>query len=240
MMQSATFYRVLVPAVLLALLFGIAAPGAAQAEEVEAHPTESAKWFTTSLSFGSFWLNDANIQATYTDSGKFMSKLTMGFVPWSRYVHTEINLGLGFLQFPGKAQFISSGGASADGVMMTIFPLSVDLLVGIDIAEEQPVVPYGGAGLSWTLWRENETGDGEEWVGDRVGWSGFFGLGFLLDRLEPERAARVDAKVGINDSYITVEGRYSKVEKQLRDGEWESAGLTFSGWSLQVGLKLAY
>jgi len=239
-MQLATFSRANVPVALLALLFSMAAPGVASADEAEGPATESPKWFTTSLSFGSFWIDDENIQAAYTDSGKFMSKLTMGFVPWSRFVHTEINLGMGFLQFPGKAQFVNNGGASADGVMMTIFPLSVDLLVGVDIAEEQPVVPYGGAGLSWTLWRENETGDGEEWVGDRVGWSGFFGVGLLLDRLEPERASRVDAKAGINDSYITVEGRYSKVEKQLRDGEWEDAGLTFSGWSLHVGLKLAY
>jgi hypothetical protein len=73
-----------------------------------------------------------------------------------------------------------------------------------------------------------------------LGWSGFFGLGLLLDRLEPARAARVDAKVGINDSYLTIEGRYSKVESQMRDGEWQSDGLSFSGWALQIGLKLAY
>jgi hypothetical protein len=239
-MQAVTFSRALLGAALFALLSCVAAPGAVQAAETEEYSSESPKWFTTSLSFGAFWVNDANIQATYTDSGKFMSKLTMGFVPWSRFVHTEVNLGLGFLQFPGKAQFISSGAASADSVMMTMLPLSLDVLVGIDIAEEQPVVPYGGAGLAWTLWRENETGDGEQWVGDRLGWSGFFGLGLLLDRLEPARAARVDAKVGINDSYLTIEGRYSKVESQMRDGEWQSDGLSFSGWALQIGLKLAY
>lgn len=239
-MQAVTSPRVLVAAGLLALLSCFATPNLAQAGGAEALPTESPKWFTTSLSFGSFWIDDANISATYSDSGKFISKLTMGFVPWSRYIHTEVNVGLGFLQFPGKAQFISSGSASADSVMLTILPLSVDLLVGVDIVDEQPVVPYGGAGLAWTLWREHETGDGERWVGDRFGWSGFFGVALLLDRLEPSRAARVDAKVGINDSYLTIEGRYSKVEQQLRDGEWQSDGLSFSGWSLHVGLKLAY
>jgi len=232
--------RLLACAVLIGL-FGLASlPAAAHARAAKEPSVESAKWFTTSLSFGSFWLADENIQASYTDSGKFITKLNVGFVPWSRYVHTEISLGVGFLQFPGKAQFISTGGSSADSVMLTMFPLSVDLLVGIDIVEEQPVVPYGGVGLAWTLWRENETGGGAEWVGDRMGGSAFFGVGLLLDRLEPARAARVDAKTGINDSYVTIEGRYSKIESQLRDGEWQTDGLKFSGWSLHVGLKLAY
>ncbi len=227
-------------ALLIGLLGLAATPVVAHAEAATEHPTESPKWFTTSLSFGAFWINDSNIQASYTDSGKFMTRLNVGFVPWSRYVHAEVSLGLGFLQFPGKAQFISSGGDSADSVMLTMFPLSLDLLVGADIVEEQPVVPYGGVGLAWTLWREHETGDGEEWTGDRIGGSAFFGVGLLLDRLEPKRAARIDAKSGINDAYLTVEGRYSKVEAQRRDGEWLSDGLTFSGWSLHVGLKLAY
>jgi hypothetical protein len=232
------------PLAACALLIGLGAalvvPSAAQAGPSSEFPAESPKHFTTSLSFGSFWLADPNIQASYTDSGKFMTRLNMGFVPWSRYVHTEVSLGIGFLQFPGKAQFTTGGGDSADSVMLTMFPLSVDLLIGVDIVNEQPVVPYGGVGLAWTLWREHRTGGGEEWVGDRMGGSYFFGVGVLLDRLEPQRAARVDARTGINDSYITVEGRYSKVEAQMRDGEWQTDGLRFSGWSLHVGLKLAY
>ena len=239
-MRSFLRLRLLACAALIGLFGFSSLPAAAYAGGGEDTFGESAKWFTTSLSFGAFWLADENIQASYTDSGKFISKINVGFVPWSRYVHTEVSLGIGFLQFPGKAQFVSTGGSSADSVMLTMFPLSVDLLVGIDIAKEQPVVPYGGVGLAWTLWRENETGGGEEWVGDRMGGSAFFGVGLLLDRLEPARAARIDAKSGINDSYLTVEGRYSKVEAQLRDGEWQTDGLNFSGWSLHIGLKLAY
>ena len=227
-------------AVLIGLLILCSLPSAGQAAVARQDPGESPRWFTTSLSFGAFWLSDENIGASYNGSGKFMSKLNMGFVPWSRYVHTEISVGFGFLQFPGKAQFVSTGTASADSVMMTIFPISLYLLVGIDIAKEQPVVPYGGVGMVWTLWREHETSAGTKWVGDRLGGSAFFGVALLLDRLEPERAARIDAKSGLNDSYLTVEGRYSKVEAQLRDGEWQTDGLKFSGWSLLVGLKLAY
>ena len=101
-------------------------------------------------------------------------------------------------------------------------------------------MPYGGVGLNYTLWRENEHGGGDEWAGDKLGFSAFFGGAFLLDVLERARSRRLDATTGINDCYITVEGRYRDVKSQIRSGGLTTEGLSFSGWSVMAGVKLVY
>jgi len=216
-------------------------PAAASAASSESSvPEESPKWLTTGMDFGAFWLNDENIQSTYSGSGKFVTRLTVGFVPWSRYIHIELAGRIGFLQFLGSQSFVATGEGSADKVMMTIFPINVDLTVGVDIVHEQPIVPYGGIGFAATLWREHETGGGDEWTGDRLGYNVFFGGRFLLDAVDKNRAALLDITTGINDAFITVEGRWADVKTQFQDGEPTTDGLGFGGWSIHAGLLLAY
>ncbi len=233
-----TFRTLLIATLMTAPL--LAAPLTAEAQVSERGYEETPKRFTTGLSFGALWLDDTNIQATYTSKGRFMTKLTLGVVPWSRFVHVEINGSFGFLQFTGTQTFIDTGDDSADSVMMTIFPFNVDLLIGVDIFEEQPVVPYGGVGFALTLWRENETGGGDVWNGDRLGGNVFFGAGILLDSLERNRAQHLDVSTGINDAYLTLEGRWANVKTQFRDGSPTTDGLGFGGWSFHAGLKLVY
>ena len=115
-----------------------------------------------------------------------------------------------------------------------------DLSVGVDIADEQPVVPYGGIGLVWTLWREHEAGGGDEWTGYRLGYNAFFGAALLLDRIEQRRARQVDASTGVNDAFLTLEGRFSKVDSEFEDGDLVKGSLDFSGWSFLAGIKLVY
>jgi hypothetical protein len=229
------------PALVISSLLVLSLAGPAQAaSSVDSSLEESKKRFQMGLSFGAFWLEDADIQSVYGSKGRFMPKLSIGFVPLSKYVHIETNFTIGFLQFQGSEVFVSSGDSSADSVWMTVFPLGFDLSIGIDIAEEQPVVPYGGVGFALTLWREHESGDGDSWSGDRFGYSGFFGLAVLLDRFEPARSRRLDASSGINDAFFSFEGRYSDVSRQVRDGEISTEGLAFGGWSFTAGLKLVY
>jgi len=229
------------PALLLSGLLALALATPAQAApSVDRALEESQKRFQMGLSFGAFWLEDSDIQSVYGSKGRFMPKLSIGFVPLSKYVHIETNFTLGFLQFQGSEVFVSSGDSSADSIWMTVFPLGFDLLIGVDIAHEQPVVPYGGFGFALTLWREHESGDGDSWAGDRFGYSGFFGLAVLLDSFEPARSRRLDASAGINDAYFSFEGRYSDVKRQIRDGRVSTDGLDFGGWSFTAGLKLVH
>lgn len=201
---------------------------------------ESRKLFTTSINFGGAFFDDSNIQDIYGSGGMFFPNLTLGLVPWSKFVHVEIDVGLSFVQFQGAQRFVTGGGGSADKVQMTVLPIMVDLLVGVDIVDEQPVVPYGGIGLNYTLFKEESLSSSAEWSGDKIGYSVFFGGAFLLDVLEVTRSRTLDATTGINDVFLTVEGRYRDVKTQIRDGVAYTDGLTFGGWSIRAGIKLVY
>ena len=210
---------------------------------------ESAKFLSTGLTFGGMVLQDPNIIAGYGTVPAMVPRLSFGVIPWSRFVHVEIRATLSFGILDGTQRVVSTGAASADTVGLSIFPLTLDLLLGIDIIDEQPVVPYGGIGIAWTPWRETER-DADSFgpaalgdllqKGDRFGWNAFFGGAFLMDVVEPARASRLDAKAGINDAYFVAEGRWSSVKSQLRDGAWDTSGLDFSGWSFHLGVKLVY
>lgn len=223
------------------LVAALAVPSLASAQIGQEGYEESPKWFSTGLNFGAVWFSDSQLEPTYGTKGRFLSKLQFGFIPWSKYVHVELDLGVGFQQFKGTQVFVDDGGDSTGStMMMTVFPVNVDLLVGIDVVHEQPVVPYGGIGLAMAFWRENETGGGDAYTGDRFGFNAFFGAQFLLDALERTRAQHLDVTTGINDAYVTVEGRWSDVNTQLRDGTATTDGLHFGGWSVLGGLKLVY
>ncbi len=227
----------------LSLLFACAAvllAPAAQAGSGKTTELESKKVFSASMSLGALMLEDTNIQSSYTDMGQFLAKLTLGVVPWSKYVHVEVNLGFGFSEFTGSQTFVSSSESSVDGVKMTVLPLSLDLLVGVDIFDEQPIVPFGGIGLAWTAWTEAEVEGDSTWNGYRLGPNYFFGAAILLDGIERVRSRKLDADMGINDAYLTVEGRYSGATLTRESGEWSDEGLSFAGWSVTGGLKIVF
>lgn len=223
------------PRVLLAVLALLLLPGAALAGPKEP-PRESKKFMAAGLHVGWLWLNDANVQAVYTDKARFLTQLKFGVVPWSQYIHVEIDTSFGFSQFTGSQRFVTGGAASADSVMLTLFPFAVDLLVGIDIAFEQPVVPYGGVGLNWTIFREHDSDS--KWNGYRLGPSAFFGAAILLDSFEHARAAALDSKTGINDAFLTIEGRFNRPRSIVDSGALRLGAFGFQGWQLSVGIKL--
>lgn len=221
--------------VLTALLGLLAMPASASAGDAEI-PQESEKFLSAGLAFGWVFLGDEAVQGVYADKGRFVSKLHFGVVPWSKYVHVEINASFSFSQFTGSQQFVSGGGASADWVMMTLFPLGLDLLVGIDLVYEQPVVPYGGIGLNWTVFKEHDRTN--KWNGYRMGPSAFFGAAILMDWLEHSRAAALDSKSGINDAFFTIEGRFNGAKTVFEDGAATTGGFGLQGWQVMLGIKL--
>lgn len=212
-------------------------PSQAQAEDATRVRDESPQAMNAGLGFGWHFFQDDTFTGLYGDKGRFMTKLQVGVVPWNKYVHVEVNATVSFTQFTGSAQF-ASGGSSADDVMFTLFPLGLDLLVGIDIVQEQPVVPYGGIGINYTNFRENETGGGTAHPGYRFGPSVFFGAAFLLDWLERARAAEVDSKSGINDAFLTLEGRYNGLQSNFVSGVLTPDSFSLSSWQMIMGIKL--
>ncbi|MCO4772745.1 MAG: hypothetical protein KDA24_22125 [Deltaproteobacteria bacterium] len=211
-------------------------PSTSEAQEAEV-ASETKKVMNAGLGFGWHFFQDDAVKSIYGGKGRFLTKVQVGLVPWSKYVHVEVNASISFTQFTGSAQFVS-GGSSADNVMFTLFPIGVDLLVGIDIADEQPVVPYGGVGISHTIFRENETGGGTAYPGYRFGGSVFFGGAFLLDIIERSRSAELDSKSGINDAFFTIEGRYNGLQSKFESGALTPATFGLQSWQIVAGIKL--
>ncbi len=211
---------------------------------------ESPKLLSTGVTFGGMSLKDSNIVASYGEAPAFLPRLEFGLIPWSRFVHVEVRATMAFGILQGSQRVVSTGEESADSIGLSLFPLTLDILLGVDIIDEQPIVPYGGVGIAWTPWNEKERdpdgfGPGALSTdvignGDRFGINAFFGGAFLLDGIEPKRAGRLDAKAGVNDTFFVIEGRRSWVKSQLQDGAWDTSGLDFSGWSFHLGVKLHY
>jgi len=223
-------------AALLAL--ALLLPAGAFAAESEV-PIESPKRFNGELRFGGVFLQDDNVKAGYGSGGRFMTMVEFGVVPWSKYVHLELDFGFGFSQFKGSQAFVD-GGSSADQTMMTFFPLTFDLTVGLDLVHEQPVMPYGGVGFNMTPWRENNLEGSGEWSGVKFGPSVFFGGAILLDVIEPARSRALDASSGINDVYLTFEGRHRQLKAAVKSGQFSTDGIDLGGWSVSGGLKLVF
>jgi hypothetical protein len=223
----------------LALLLLLSLPAVAHAADAKTIPEESPKRVNAEVRFGGLFLQDDNLQASYGTGGEFFTTVEVGLVPWSKYVHLEIDFSFGFSQFKGTQSFID-GGSSADQTMMTFFPLGVDLTVGLDLVYEQPVMPYGGVGFNLTPWRENNLESSGEWSGVKFGPQVFFGGAFLLDVIEPTRSRALDAASGINDVYLTVEGRYRNLQTSVQSGVVNNQGLNLGGWSVSGGLKFVF
>ena len=108
-------------------------------------------------------------------------------------------------------------------------------MLRLDVFREQPVVPYAGAGVTWSLFREKESSDADVVVGDKGGWYYAAGLELLLDRFEPARAADLDISRGINDTYITFEYRH-----QILTEVGETSLLDFTADTVSLGLKFDF
>ena len=98
------------------------------------------------------------------------------------------------------------------------------------VLPEQPIVPFISTGYDYWFWRETWKKNGNI-SGSKTGTHMAYGLNILLDMFQPGRASRLQAQTGVTDSYITVEFRSQNV------GE-DQGGLTFSGDSVTIGLKL--
>lgn len=124
--------------------------------------------------------------------------------------------GWGYTRFTGH-------GRNADGTRaeqedkLSIMPMYAVGVLRVDVIAREtavPLVPYGKLGLGVAPWWASSGGtaskaDGVEGSDVSYGWQFALGLMFLLDNLDPDAAAEIDAESGVNNSYIFAEWYYS-------------------------------
>ncbi|MBN1337465.1 MAG: hypothetical protein JXB39_16040 [Deltaproteobacteria bacterium] len=152
-----------------------------------------------------------------------------------------LDLGVGFYQELATTVSVdASHTPSSEHTMLTAWPFQAALTGRLDVLEEQVLVPKGSIGLDYWLWRENwyvnpDVSSEDDIAGGELGWHWSVGGDLLLDVLEPSRASGLEARTGIEDTYLTAEYR-----KQVL-GPWGGDGVSlFDGSMVTIGLRLHF
>lgn len=221
------------PMIVVVLGAALLVPAVAQAKPHEDDLT--ARNFDLEFRYGPFL---TQTEGALTDAfGSTDNRLLRGDIGWcSNFV--EVDLGFGLWQ-DGGALVFGDGTESGDKAMLLAVPLAADATLRLDIWKEQPVVPYGRAGLDLWLWNESwqseyDTGGGDSVTAGTFGWHWAGGLAILLDGIDLSASSRLETVAGVNDTYLVAEYRQSYA---LGD---KDEILDFTSTDLTVGLKFDY
>ncbi len=195
----------------------------------------TSAWGNFTFDGGSYAYKDATIQSIYGQRGVDF-RVSAG-VQLFRYA--EVNVGVGLITKKGFT-VDSTGQTSAEYTRLQMAPFSLDARLRLHVIDEQPVVPFGGVGVDWVFWRETPL-DADKVpvaagriVGSKLGWHWDAGVNILLDTFAPNRASELEARSGINDTWLTIQYRRQIV------GKTGDAGLDLDGWTLSGGLKIDF
>lgn len=148
----------------------------------------------------------------------------------------EIGVSAGFGQDTGFLQ-TSAGDASDEHDMLTLFPIEGGLLVRLDFFNEQWIVPTGGIGANFWLWRENwyvpDASTDDDRAGSKLGWHWSAGGMLRLDAFDRKAASELAAQTGIDDTFVVAEYR----RNYMPTGASE---LHMSGWEVTGGLRFDF
>jgi hypothetical protein len=238
------------------------APGRAQAQAIsydsEGRPQDfsSPQRWAIELRFGPYYPNvDAEFkggdppvpphQKYFGTSKRLMTQLEVDYQFFRRFGTLAAALQVGyFSETANSFELGSDSKRSADETTLTLFPTALSLVYRFDVAARRwgiPVVPYGKAGLSYTMWRVTDSngdtaksqmpaGTGR---GGTLGWQAAAGLSLMLDFLDPGSARELDSGSGVNHTYLffelahfAVDGFGSTGVLNVGDTTW-LAGLMF-------------
>ncbi len=102
--------------------------------------------------------------------------------------------------------------------------------------DDQVVVPYLGAGVTYGYYRAN-LDEGEDDVdGPLIGCQGFGGLQIILDRVDPRGTSELDMEYGINHTYIYLGAQWIQTDDS---GDDDVKGFDYDGmvYSAGIGVK---
>lgn len=143
---------------------------------------------------------------------------------WQGFGSLAIGVGARYGSVSGSAQ-LEDGTASSDTTELHLLPLTASLIYRFDVLQERlqiPLVPYGKAGMNYTLWwilnGRGEVanswgldGEGHTGSGGTMGWFASAGLQLHLDFFDTQMATEFDTESGVNNSYLFAEYTMSEV-----------------------------
>lgn len=149
----------------------------------------------------------------------------------------EADLGVGLYRDTGFL-FMADGTLSGDATIFTNVPVDLSLSARLKFWDNQPVIPYGRIGGTYSLWVQDWHEDPtdteyESRAGGKFGWHWGGGVLLLLDWLDEKAASELQVSTGIDDTYLAVEYR----DARMMHGDSES---DLSETDLTIGLKFDF
>lgn len=156
-----------------------------------------------------------------------MYKLTFGRIFQEKY---EVNIGVGLMSEGANAIGVSTGRESGERFNFTVVPISNSFVYRGDYVENQLFVPYVDVGLDYMYFRENLQGNVTS--GFKFGYHAGGGIQILMEWFD--QAADTMESYGINDVYLTLEGKWTQINN------FGGGGLSFTGFIFSAGLLFAF
>ena len=142
----------------------------------------------------------------------------------------QIDVGLGFMLEKASALGSITNRPSGERFTFMILPISNSVTYRFDRLENQVLVPFVGAGVDYMWYRESLSGSSTS--GWKFGYHAFGGLQILLEWFD--RVTDFMEGEGVNDVYLTLEGRWTQIDN------FGGNGLNVSGFSTMMGLYFSF
>ncbi len=143
----------------------------------------------------------------------------------------EVNLGVGFLYENRAAIGETTGRVSGDRFSFFVIPISTSFTFRGQFIENQILVPYVTTGLDYMYFRQNLQGDVTN--GWKIGYHAGGGLMVSLEWFD-QMSDYMEQELGINDTYLTLGGRWMQIDNFGGDG------LKFNGFLFSAGLLFEF
>lgn len=210
---------------------------------------ESPRNWTLSAGFGEYRLTHMDdefkagttpFKTVFGDKMRFTFQINVERFVYKGWGTLGLEAASGYYGAKGKGLYLS-GAKSGDPTAFHFVPLKGSLVYRFDNIWRDwrvPLVPYGKFGLdSYIWWVSGSSGtssyNGKKGYGATFGWHAAYGLMFALDFIDPTVAREFDQDVGVNNTYLYIEGIYARVNNFGSSKSWDMtdhhflAGVTF-------------
>ena len=193
-----------------------------------AESVEASAW-SVSFKAGTYQPRTVDYDYEYGHTGNVRTDLELDYKITPRL---EAGVSIGYFRDSGPVRS-ASGRISAVSQELTLVPTALLLQYDFNFDESQLFVPYLGGGIARVTYR-HVVGEGEAEVGGFNGYQLRTGIKFLLNRVEPDAASRLNREWGVTRSYLLLEGQFSSVN------DFGGQGVDLGGWSYLAGIALEF
>lgn len=187
----------------------------------------SPQWWSTELK-AEFWLpRAANTKLFIDQCCNVGGRVQGGLLYKSKF---NVIGGVGAMYITGDSRGTISGAQSQDKFSLLLIPMETSFVFRADFKENQFVVPYVNAGADYVFFRESSSGHSVK--GLKTGLHAAGGVQFLMEMLDS--SGNLERDYGINDIYLTLEGRYNWINS------FGGHGLDLSGLLFSLGFLLEF